>query len=167
MSVEITDAESRVLGDDGLMSDTDLSTTTDSAAGGGLPPATIERIENGLVVVVAVAGTLAIEPGLWWFPLAAFLAFDLSMVGYLRSPAAGAATYNAVHTYAWPLGLGVAALAAGTGAPTLSRWLALIALAWAFHVGLDRALGYGLKLPDAFAHTHLGWIGKDAGMNAR
>lgn len=165
--MEITDAEARVVGDDGLMSDTDPSTTTDGAARGGLRPATIERIENGLVVVLAVAGTLAIEPGLWWFPLAVFLAFDLSMVGYLRSPAAGAATYNAVHTYVWPLGLAVAGLAAGAGAPTLSRWLALVALAWAFHVGLDRALGYGLKLADAFAHTHLGWIGKDAGTNAR
>ncbi|PRZ03406.1 uncharacterized protein DUF4260 [Isoptericola sp. CG 20/1183] len=167
MYVKITDAEARMVDDDGPMSDTDLSTTTDGAARGGLRPATIERIENGLVVVLAVAGTLTIEPGLWWFPLAVFLAFDLSMVGYLRSPAAGAATYNAVHTYVWPLVLAVAGLVAGTGAPTLSRWLTLVSLAWAFHVGLDRALGYGLKLADAFTHTHLGWIGKDAGTNPR
>jgi hypothetical protein len=31
---------------------------------------------------------------------------------------------------------------------------------WAFHVAVDRALGYGLKYPDSFAHTHLGWIGR-------
>ncbi|TDB99096.1 DUF4260 family protein [Actinomadura sp. 7K534] len=31
----------------------------------------------------------------------------------------------------------------------------------AFHVGVDRALGYGLKLPDSFRHTHLGEIGKN------
>lgn len=32
---------------------------------------------------------------------------------------------------------------------------------WAFHVGVDRALGYGLKFRDRFTHTHLGEIGKD------
>jgi hypothetical protein len=24
---------------------------------------------------------------------------------------------------------------------------------------MDRIFGYGLKYPDAFQHTHLGWIG--------
>jgi hypothetical protein len=28
------------------------------------------------------------------------------------------------------------------------------------HSSLDRALGYGLKYPDAFQHTHLGTIGR-------
>jgi hypothetical protein len=28
------------------------------------------------------------------------------------------------------------------------------------HVGMDRAAGYGLKLPTAFQDTHLGRIGK-------
>ena len=27
------------------------------------------------------------------------------------------------------------------------------------HIGIDRALGYGLKLPSGFKHTHLGVIG--------
>jgi hypothetical protein len=31
-----------------------------------------------------------------------------------------------------------------------------IALIWSAHVGIDRALGYGLKYNDAFASTHLG-----------
>jgi len=39
-------------------------------------------------------------------------------------------------------------------------WLAFVALAWGFHVAVDRALGYGLKFGDDFQHTHLGWIGK-------
>jgi hypothetical protein len=29
-----------------------------------------------------------------------------------------------------------------------------IALIWFAHIGIDRALGYGLKYPDAFKHTH-------------
>ena len=30
---------------------------------------------------------------------------------------------------------------------------------WAAHIGIDRALGFGLKYPDAFSSTHLGGIG--------
>ena len=45
--------------------------------------------------------------------------------------------------------------------PAASTTAGVLACAWAFHVGVDRALGYGLKMPDAFTHTHLGWIGKD------
>jgi hypothetical protein len=33
-------------------------------------------------------------------------------------------------------------------------------LIWTSHVGMDRALGYGLKLPSGFQDTHLGRIGK-------
>jgi hypothetical protein len=35
-----------------------------------------------------------------------------------------------------------------------------IALIWAVHIGVDRALGYGLKQADAFEITHLGPIGR-------
>lgn len=129
--------------------------------GGGLRPVTIQRVEGGLVAALAMAATIVIAPGMWWFPLALFLAFDLSMVGYARSPGLGAALYNAVHTYVWPAALGGAALLTNLSAPGAARWLALVALAWAFHVGVDRALGYGLKLPDAFTHTHLGRIGHE------
>ena len=38
-----------------------------------------------------------------------------------------------------------------------------IALVWFAHIGLDRALGYGLKYDAGFRFTHLGRIGKDAG----
>lgn len=94
-------------------------------------------------------------------PLALFLAFDLSALGYLHTPRTGAATYNTIHTYAWPAALGAAAFLTATTASGLSQWLALIALAWAFHVGIDRMLGYGLKHPHSFTHTHLGRIGKN------
>ena len=33
-------------------------------------------------------------------------------------------------------------------------------LIWLVHIGLDRALGYGLKYAAGFAFTHLGRIGK-------
>jgi hypothetical protein len=37
--------------------------------------------------------------------------------------------------------------------------LSALALVWFAHIGMDRALGYGLKYDDAFTHTHLGIIG--------
>lgn len=121
-----------------------------------------QQLEGAAVAALAVTVTLVLAPGLWWVPLAAFLAFDLSALGYLRSPAVGAITYNAVHTYVWPAALGGVAFVVSVAAPDLALSLALAAAAWAFHVGIDRMLGYGLKLPDAFTHTHLGWIGRDA-----
>jgi hypothetical protein len=129
--------------------------------GGITDPAVVQRIEGGLIAALSVVGTIVIAPSLWWMPLALFLVFDLSQLAYLRSPAAGAAWYNAFHTYAWAAVLGIVALVVINVAPVLSTWCGIIALAWAFHAGIDRALGYGLKLPDAFTHTHLGWIGKD------
>ena len=86
--------------------------------------------------------------------LPAWLAVDLSMVGYLAGPSAGAITYNAAHNLVLPLAL------LGYGWWTDTGWLILVAAALITHVGLDRTLGYGLKLPTDFRDTHLGRIGK-------
>ena len=53
--------------------------------------------------------------------------------------------YNLVHRFWGPLVLGAVALAAGLPA----AWL-VGALAWATHVAVDRAVGYGLRAPDGF-----------------
>jgi hypothetical protein len=34
------------------------------------------------------------------------------------------------------------------------------ALIWIAHIGLDRAVGYGLKYGSGFGHTHLGLMGR-------
>ena len=44
------------------------------------------------------------------------------------------------------------------GHAAVARAVAAILIA---HVGFDRALGYGLKLPTSFRDTHLGRIGRD------
>lgn len=89
---------------------------------------------------------------LWLLPL--LLVPDLSMIGYMRGPRLGAVTYNLAHNLATAL----VVLAIGWfGA------LAPVALAGAIliaHVGMDRSLGYGLKLPTDFRDTHLGRIGR-------
>jgi len=118
-----------------------------------MTPTAWQRIEGAAIGVAALATTIAL--GLpWWMPFALFLAFDLSALGYLANPRVGAFFYNLVHNYAGPVLLGVVGLA------LLSPAVAVVALSWAFHVGVDRALGYGLKHGDHFQHTHLGWIGK-------
>jgi hypothetical protein len=40
-------------------------------------------------------------------------------------------------------------------------WLS-IAMIWMAHIGIDRALGYGLKYSAGFGFTHLGRIGRTA-----
>ncbi len=111
------------------------------------------------MALAALVAVVAVYPEWWWVVLAAFLAFDLSMLGYLRSAAAGATTYNAVHNYAFPALAALTALTLEPVSEALSTTAGVLACAWAFHVGVDRALGYGLKLPDSFRSTHLGRIG--------
>ena len=91
--------------------------------------------------------------GAWLLYAALILAPDLFMLGYLRG--VGAAVYNLGHTWLLPGILAIAGLLAGAG---LAGSIALI---WFGHIGVDRLLGYGLKLPTAFQDTHLGRIGRN------
>jgi Domain of unknown function (DUF4260) len=77
------------------------------------------------------------------------LAPDISFLGYLAGPRAGALAYNVLHTTVGPLVLGVAGILADAD---LAVQLALV---WLAHIGIDRLLGYGLKYPDRFRETHL------------
>lgn len=119
-------------------------------------PVWFQRAENVTVAVLVVALFVALDFD-WWWLLVLFLAFDLSMVGYARSARLGAWTYDAIHSYVGPALLGVVAVVGD------ARWAEFLALAWAFHIAVDRALGYGLKFADRFTHTHLGEIGKRRG----
>lgn len=116
---------------------------------------TWQRIEGGLIALIALALAGVMQPGwpLWLWPLA-LLAPDLAAIGYLAGPRIGAQLYNAVHLYAG--GLVLALLGLLGGSPALIAAGAL----WLAHVGGDRALGYGLKHPTAFADTHLGRLGR-------
>lgn len=44
---------------------------------------------------------------------------------------------------------------ARSGLAAETELLVQIALIWITHIGVDRALGYGLKYPTAFKDTHL------------
>lgn len=90
----------------------------------------------------------------WWGALLIFFVPDLSFLGYLLGPAAGAFCYNAVHIY----GFGAAVLVIGLLMP--APLLVVCGALWLAHSGFDRMLGYGLKSPEGFSFTHLGRIGK-------
>ena len=115
----------------------------------------ILRIESAAIGLAALAVYLALQgPLLLLVP--ALLAPDLSMLGYLAGPRVGAVTYNLFHNWALPVALVFLAIA------THPQWpVALVGAVLAAHVGFDRALGYGLKLPTGFRDTHLGRIGRD------
>lgn len=92
----------------------------------------------------------------WWlFPLL-LLAPDFGAIGYLAGPRVGATTYNLTHHK------GLAAILYILGAFLDLPVFQLVGIIMLAHSSLDRVFGYGLKYPDGFQHTHLGWIGKEA-----
>lgn len=121
-----------------------------------------QRAENALIAVSIILAAFAWSQA-WWVLLLTFLAFDLSVLGYLVNQRVGAFCYNLVHNYAAP-----AALIAGWAVLQLievsAAWILMLAACWGFHVAIDRSLGFGLKL-GPFTHTHLGVIGKSRRMS--
>jgi hypothetical protein len=117
----------------------------------------VDLILRAEAAALLVAGAAAyFELGghaLWLLPL--LLVPDVSMVGYLGGPRLGAVTYNLAHNLVAGIGL----LAVGWYADVTP--VAILGTILVAHVGMDRALGYGLKLPSDFKDTHLGRIGRD------
>jgi len=81
--------------------------------------------------------------------IALLVAVDLSLLGFLVGPKVGTLTYNLAHTTALPLILGA------IGVLTDGSIAVQVALAWLAHIGIDRALGFGLKYLRAFNESHL------------
>jgi hypothetical protein len=134
------------------MTDTASVQTTGTVSGGVW---TLLRLE-GLTLFAGMTLLYGLLGGRWWLYVVLFLAPDLSFLAYLAGPKIGAWVYNAAHSTVVPMAM----LTAGFGfAPPLVLSLALI---WLAHIGLDRALGYGLKYSAGFGFTHLGRIGRDA-----
>ena len=134
------------------MSETTTPPQTGAATGG---VRILLRLE-GVVLFAGMTLLYGLWEGSWWVYAILFLAPDLSFAAYLAGPKVGAIIYNAAHSYLGPVALMTVGLA--MAAPlTLS-----LAMIWLAHIGIDRALGYGLKYQAGFAFTHLGRIGKGA-----
>jgi hypothetical protein len=111
------------------------------------------RLE-GLTLFAAMLVLYATWGGSWWIFAILFLAPDLSFAAYLIDPKTGALVYNAAHSYMAPVAL--LTLGFALGEPLILS----IAMIWLAHIGIDRALGYGLKYAAGFGFTHLGRIGR-------
>jgi len=112
------------------------------------------RLE-GLAAFGAALALFGASGGNWLLLVPLLLLPDLSAVGFLVGPRVGTFTYNLVHN--WAPGIAVLAL----GAWLVSPPIVLAGSILVAHVGMDRAVGYGLKLPSSFQDTHLGRMGRD------
>ena len=111
-------------------------------------PAIFLRVEG--VAVFAAAVALYLDAGYeWWLFLVLLLAPDLGGLGYLFGPRIGAVAYDTTHLEALQVLLATGGVLAGS---YVSIKLGLI---WLAHIGMDRALGYGLKYPTHHRDTHL------------
>jgi hypothetical protein len=117
-------------------------------------PVALQRIEGGVLFALSLLLYWK-SGGSWLLYVVLILAPDLFMLGYLGGPRIGGAVYNLGHIGLLPAILAAVGLLGGASL-TLD-----IALIWLGHIGADRLLGYGLKLPTAFQDTHLGRIGRN------
>lgn len=140
----------------------EMGTRVETKAGeSAVPAVTVRgwlRLEGAAAFIAGLAlyGWLG---GSWLLVLPLLLLPDLSAIGYLRGPRLGAFTYNVVHN--WALGLAVLGLAVATNSVPIAIAGAILVA----HVGMDRAVGYGLKLSTSFHDTHLGRMGRDRGQS--
>ena len=131
-------------------------TSAPQAAGAATGGVNILLRLEGLTLFLGMILLYAVWGGSWLSFAVLFLVPDLSFLAYLADAKTGAVVYNAAHSYLAPVALMTSGFAIGDPL-TLS-----IAMIWLGHIGIDRALGYGLKYAEGFGYTHLGRIGKAA-----
>jgi hypothetical protein len=131
---------------------------TGEAAGAATGGVRILLRLEGLTLFLGMVLLYAVWGGSWWVFALLFLVPDLSFAAYLAGPQTGAVIYNTAHSYLLP----VALMTVGFALP--EPLILSIAMIWLAHIGIDRALGYGLKYEAGFGFTHLGRIGRNRGM---
>jgi hypothetical protein len=112
------------------------------------------RLE-GLAAFGAGLALFGATGGNWLFIVPLLLLPDLSAAGFLAGRRIGTFTYNLIHN--WVPGLAVLGLGVWLASPAIVLGASILIA----HVGMDRAVGYGLKLPGSFHDTHLGRMGHD------
>jgi hypothetical protein len=117
------------------------------------PVRSLLRLEALAASFAGLAVWVGLDGGWWRFALL-ILVPDISILGYAWGPRAGAVIYNAAHSYAMPLVIGV------VGGVLDNRSFLLCSALWFTHIGVDRALGLGLKYSTSFNDTHLGHVGR-------
>ena len=118
-------------------------------------PKFLLRLEGLVLFAAGLAAFLYLKQSVWIFA-GLFLVPDLSMAAYFAGPKSGAIAYNIFHSTIGPLLLAIFGLLWG------ELFAQVVACIWLAHIGIDRALGYGLKYASDFRDTHLGRIGRTA-----
>ncbi len=109
---------------------------------------------EALVFFISAIWLYAVVGASWWMFFILLLAPDVFMVGYFKDSQFGALIYNIGHTYVTPFLLFTV------------FWifhipvLLPISIIWVAHIGMDRLLGFDLKLDTNFKDTYLGNIYK-------
>lgn len=110
----------------------------------------ILNLEGATVLAASVYIYFFRLDGSWILFVALLLAPDIGLIAYAsRNNRIGSVLYDAFHTYV----LSVALLVSGIAAS--SDVVIQIGLISAAHIGMDRALGYGLKYAAGPKPTHL------------
>lgn len=104
---------------------------------------------EGLFVLILSIGYYGLNEYNWWLFVILFFVPDVSMFGYVINNKVGSALYNYFHTYT------VTLLLIFIGLLTHQDLVLAIGFIWTAHIGMDRAMGYGLKYPTAFKDTHM------------
>lgn len=89
----------------------------------------------------------------WWMYALLFFLPDVAFAAYLINTQVGSWVYNFLHHK----GVMIVLILAGyyLSIPILLA----VGIVFLGHSSFDRVVGYGLKFPDDFKHTHLGRIG--------
>src|SRR5438270_11386745 len=106
-------------------------------------PRLLLRLEGAALALVAVYAYYSVG-GTWWLFAALILVPDVSLLAYFVNTRAGSIAYNALHVTLGPLICG----ALGFLLPSFD--LISIALFWAAHIGIERALGLCLMYGENF-----------------
>src|SRR5687768_15635552 len=108
-----------------------------------------QKIESAAILIALLVTYYELGFSWLWFVLL-ILTPDVFMIGYLKNPKVGAIVYNIAHSYFSPVALWF------LSHHLESPFWGAFAIIWGAHIAADRMLGFGLKLPDGFKHTHLG-----------
>lgn len=107
---------------------------------------------EGLAVLLLCIFMYSRVSGDWLTFALLFFVPDLTFIAFGLGARAGTIAYNLMHTYTAPL------LLAGVSLLLDNQTGVALALIWAGHCGMDRAVGYGLKYVTGFKDTHLGRV---------
>ncbi|MES2389172.1 MAG: DUF4260 domain-containing protein [Bacteroidota bacterium] len=111
------------------------------------------RLEGLALFVLSIISFRLTPYGLGWY-FGLLLLPDLSMLGYLFGPKAGAWCYNIAHQQ------GIWLMAALAGYYAGMPLLLAAGIIFTGHSAMDRAFGYGLKTEEGFAYTHMGMLNR-------